>query len=41
MIIAEIEKTTAVGFVQKYHYSKTMPRLTKYYLGIYEDIQRL
>ena len=37
MIIAEIEKQTAIEFVQRYHYSKIMPRLTKYYLGIYEE----
>ena len=35
--IKQIEKDFAVSFVQKYHYSKIMPRLTKYYLGFYED----
>lgn len=36
MKIKQIEKETAVDFVRKYHYSKIMPRLTKYYLGFYE-----
>lgn len=33
--IKEIDKNEAINFVQKYHYSKIMPRLTKYYLGFY------
>ncbi len=37
MIIREINKMEAVEFIQKYHYSKIMPRLTKYYLGFYEE----
>ena len=32
-----IEKEVAVQFVRKYHYSKTMPYITKYYLGAYID----
>jgi len=32
-----IEKELAVKFVRKYHYSKTMPYITKYYLGAYID----
>lgn len=35
--IKQIEKDLAVDFVQKYHYSQIMPRLTKYYLGFYEN----
>ena len=27
----------AVEFIQKYHYSKILPRITKYYLGFYLD----
>ena len=34
--ISEIDKETAVGFVQKYHYSKILPRLTRHYLGCFE-----
>lgn len=37
MYIEELPKEEAVEFVQKYHYSKILPRLTKYYLGIYHD----
>lgn len=33
--IQEIDKDFAVRFVQEYHYSQIMPRLTKYYLGIF------
>lgn len=33
--IKEIDKEFATKFVHQYHYSKIMPRLTKYYLGIY------
>lgn len=32
-----IDKESAVLFVQTYHYSKIMPRLTKHYLGVYEN----
>lgn len=37
MKIRQIDKDVAVTFVKQYHYSKIMPRLTKYYLGFYED----
>jgi len=37
MLVKEISKNTAVNFIQKYHYSKILPRLTKYYLGLFED----
>lgn len=38
MFIKEIDKMTCIEFVQKYHYSKVMPKLTKHYLGLfYED----
>lgn len=33
--IMEIEKQFATDFVQTFHYSQIMPRLTKHYLGIY------
>ncbi len=35
MIIQPIDKIEAIDFVQQYHYSKVMPKLTKHYLGIY------
>ena len=34
--ISEINKDVAVDFVQKYHYSKILPRLTKHYLGVFD-----
>jgi len=37
MIVKEINKNTAIEFVRKYHYSKIMPRLTKFYLGFFEQ----
>jgi hypothetical protein len=38
LYIKEIEnKNTAIDFVQSYHYSKILPRITKNYLGIYGD----
>ena len=37
MQIKEIPKTTAIEFVQTYHYSKILPRLTKHYLGFFQD----
>lgn len=37
MEIRQIEKYIAVSFVKSYHYSKIMPRLTKHYLGFYEE----
>ena len=33
--IKEIDKRFAPDFVQRFHYSQIMPRLTKFYLGIY------
>lgn len=33
--IKEIDKQLATRFVQTYHYSQIMPRLTKYYLGVF------
>ena len=35
IFIKEIDKQFATHFIQKFHYSQIMPRLTKYYLGIY------
>lgn len=40
MEIKIIDKDIAIYFIQKYHYSKIMPRLTKYYLGVYEGSLR-
>jgi len=33
--VREIHKATAIQFVQKYHYSPVMPKLTKHYLGVF------
>ena len=33
--IKEIDKESATHFVQEFHYSQIMPRLTKYWLGLY------
>ena len=41
MIIREMTIDVAVNFVLRYHYSKILPRLTKYYLGVYEDNELL
>ena len=35
--IKTINKEAAIIFIQKYHYSKILPRLTKLYLGVYEE----
>lgn len=37
MEIQNIDKKLAVDFIQSYHYSQIMPRLTKYYLGFYDS----
>lgn len=36
MDICEVPKSLAVPFIHKHHYSKILPRLTKYYLGYFE-----
>lgn len=36
-IIEEIDKNEAITFIQRYHYSKILPRLTKHYLGFYNE----
>ena len=41
MEIREIRKNQAISFVWKYHYSKILPRLTKYWLGVFEDKELL
>lgn len=41
MLIKEIKKNEAISFVWKYHYSKILPKLTKYYLGVYLDDKEL
>ena len=37
MNILPISKDKAIAFIFQYHYSQIMPRLTKQYLGIYEE----
>lgn len=34
-IIKDIDKETALDMIQKYHYSNTLPRLNKHYLGFF------
>jgi hypothetical protein len=41
MQILEIRKDKAIPFIQKYHYSKILPRLTKKYLGVFEDSEMI
>jgi hypothetical protein len=36
-IVKEISKKTAIDFIHTYHYSKILPRLTKFYLGYFEE----
>lgn len=36
-LVTEIKKDIAIEFIQKYHYSKILPRLTKFYLGIFSE----
>lgn len=35
--VKEVDKQTALDMVQKYHYSNTLPKLSKVYLGFYTD----
>lgn len=37
MKIQQIPKELAVRFIHRYHYSKILPRLTKHYIGFFED----
>lgn len=37
LLVREIPKNQAIDFIQKYHYSKILPRLTKVYLGYFEN----
>jgi len=37
MVISDIHRNTAIPFIHKYHYSKILPRLTKRYLGFFEN----
>ena len=34
--VQKIDPDTAVAFIRRYHYSKVLPRLNKYYLGFFE-----
>jgi hypothetical protein len=33
--IREIDKETALEMIQKYHYSRTLPKLNKHFIGFY------
>ena len=35
--VREINKYVALDMIQKYHYSNTLPKLNKYFLGFYEN----
>lgn len=37
VVVREIPKNTAIDFIHKYHYSKILPRLTKFYLGYFDE----
>jgi len=37
MKIKIADKFQSIDFIQKYHYSKVLPKLTKHYLGLFED----
>lgn len=37
MEVKEVPKTIAIEFIRKYHYSNVLPKLTKYWLGFYEN----
>ena len=39
--IRVIDQNRATNFILKYHYSKIMPRLNKYYLGVFENKELL
>lgn len=36
-LIREIPKNEAIEFIHLYHYSKILPRLTRYYLGVFTE----
>ncbi|HBG1231101.1 TPA: hypothetical protein KPG58_000981 [Clostridioides difficile] len=37
MRIEKIPKKAAINFIRTYHYSKVIPRLCRYFLGVYEE----
>ena len=37
--IKEISKEAALEMIQKYHYSKTLPKINKYFLGFYLEYE--
>ena len=39
LTIQKIDPEVAVAFIRRYHYSKVLPRLNNYYLGVFEDGQ--
>lgn len=41
MKIKEIDKNRAIHFIRQYHYSKIIPKITKYYLGYFEENELL
>ena len=37
--IREVDKSTALDMVQRYHYSNTLPRINKHFVGFYLDAE--
>ena len=37
MIVKQISKAYAIQYIRTHHYSKILPKLTKYYLGFYDN----
>jgi hypothetical protein len=37
MLVEQVPKQLAIEYIRKYHYSNILPRLTKYWLGFYEN----
>ncbi|MNW35035.1 hypothetical protein D3C74_120230 [compost metagenome] len=37
LIIKEVSKEEAICFIRQYHYSKIIPKLYKYFLGIFSE----
>lgn len=36
LTVQRIDPEAAVTFIRRYHYSKVLPRLNNYYLGVFE-----
>lgn len=38
-VVKEITKDQALSMIQKYHYSNTLPKINKYFIGFYQDTE--